>query len=291
MKKEDGFPGQISFVLPGKILSLIRENPMISDLYLTDIGYYPNARNHFRERPSGCEQSILIYCVEGKGKIRLNHMNHDVQADHYFIIPAGTPHSYHSDSKQPWSIYWIHFTGKKSAAFVRHAGIPISVERSKFSRTNERLGLFNDIFRNLDRGFGLETIEYVNQVLGLLLASFTHLQQFQESRKTDENDHVALSINFMLENLDKKLKLSEIAEAATLSVSHYSKLFQSRTGHSPIDYFIQLKVQKACRLLDNSGWMIADVARESGFEDQFYFSRVFRKVMGLSPAEYRKRKV
>ncbi|MEI7420905.1 MAG: AraC family transcriptional regulator [Prolixibacteraceae bacterium] len=291
MKKEDGFPGQISYVLPGKILNLVRENPLTSDLYLTDIGYYPHARNHFRERPAGCAQSILIYCVDGKGKIRLNNGNHEVQADEYLIIPAGTPHSYHSDMKNPWSIYWIHFTGKKSAAFVRHAGIPMQVERNKFSRTNERLSLFNDIFRNLDRGFGIEILEYVNQILGFLLASFTHLHQFQELRKADENDHVALSINFMLENLDKKLRLNEIAEAAELSISHYSKLFQTRTGHSPIDYFTQLKVQRACRLLDNSGWMIADVARESGFDDQFYFSRVFRKVMGLSPAEYRKRKV
>lgn len=291
MKKEDGFPGQISYVLPGKILSLVSENAMTSDLYLTDIGYYPNARNHFRERPAGCAQSILIYCVDGKGKIRLNNSTHEIVADQYFIIPEGIPHSYYSDTKLPWSIYWIHFTGKKSAAFVRHAGIPKQIERNKFSRSNERLSLFNDIFRNLDRGFGIETIEYVNQILGYLLTSFTHLHQFQELRKADENDLVALSINFMLENLDKKLKLNEIAKAVTLSVSHYSKLFQTRTGHSPIDYFIQLKVQKACRLLDNSSWMIADVARESGFDDQFYFSRVFRKVMGLSPAEYRKRKV
>src|SRR5665648_265769 len=122
-----------------------------------------------------------------------------------------------------------------------------------------------------------------------LLASFTHLNQFREIRKTEENDPVAQSINFMLEHLNRKLKLEEIASETGLSASHYSRLFQNRTGHSPIDYFIQLKIQRACRLLDNSGWMIADVSREMGFDDQFYFSRVFRKVMGMSPGEYRKR--
>ena len=60
MKKEDGFPGQISFVLPEKIVGLIKENPLISDLYLTDIGYYPQAKHHFRERPMGSAQFILI---------------------------------------------------------------------------------------------------------------------------------------------------------------------------------------------------------------------------------------
>ena len=67
MKKEDGFPGQISFILPEKIEVLIRRNPLISDLYLTDIGYYPRARNHFRERFSGSAQFILIYCTDGQG--------------------------------------------------------------------------------------------------------------------------------------------------------------------------------------------------------------------------------
>jgi AraC-like DNA-binding protein len=134
-------------------------------------------------------------------------------------------------------------------------------------------------------------LEYVNLCLPHLLASFTHLSQFRLIREPGEKDPVAQSINFMLENVTLKLKLEEIAAETSLSASHYSRLFLNRTGHSPIDYFIQLKIQRACRLLDNPGWMIADVAREMGFDDQFYFSRVFRKVMGMSPAEYRKRRV
>jgi AraC family transcriptional regulator of arabinose operon len=290
MKKEDGFPGQISFVLPEKITKLSRENPLNSDLYLTDIGYYPQASHHFRQRPSGCAQYILIYCVNGRGEIRLGETLHIVPEDHFFIIPSGMPHSYHSDEQQPWSIYWIHFSGLKAGLFARYACRPVPVDRSKFSRINERFGLFSDIFRNLDRGFSIETLEYVNLCLVYLLASFTHLSQFRELRKADENDPIALSINFMLGNLGRKLRLADIASEIGLSASHYSRLFQSQTGHSPIDYFIQLKVQRACRLLDNSGWLITDVSREAGFDDQFYFSRVFRKVMGLSPAEYRKRR-
>ena len=290
MKKEDGFPGQVSFVLPEKITGLSRENPLNSDLYLTDIGYYPQASHHFRERPGGCAQYILIYCVEGRGEIRLGEILYVVPADHFFIIPAGMPHSYHSDEQHPWSIYWIHFSGAKAGLFARASCCPVPVDRSKFSRISERLSLFSDIFRNLDRGFSIETLEYVNLCLNYLLASFTHLSQFREIRKADENDPVAISINYMLENIGRKLRLGDLAFEVSLSGSHYSRLFQTRTGHSPIDYFIQLKIQRACRLLDNSGWLIADVSREAGFGDQFYFSRVFRKVMGMSPAEYRKRK-
>jgi len=290
MKKEDGFPGQISFVLPEKIIGLVRENPLISDLFLTDIGYYPHANHHYRERPMGSSQFILIYCVEGSGEIKIGDVQHLLPADHFFIIPAGVSHTYHSDEHNPWSIYWIHFSGARAKLFARLACQCIPIERGKTSRINDRIDLFSEIFRNLDRGFSIETLEYLNLLLNHLLASFTHLSQFQLVNQAGENDPIAQSINYMLENLTKKLKLGEIATETGLSASHYSRLFLNRTGHSPIDYFIQLKIQRACRLLDNSGWMIADVSRETGFEDQFYFSRVFRKVMAMSPANYRKRK-
>lgn len=291
MKKENGFPGQISFVIPEKITRLIRGNVLISDLYLTDIGYYPKARYHFRERPAGCSQFILIYCMEGKGEIRLNETVFMVPADHFFIIPAGMPHSYHSNEQNPWSIYWIHFSGLKSGIYSRFACQTMAIDQGKNSRVSGRVELFSEIFRNLDRGFSIETLEYVNLCLPHLLASFTHLSQFRLIKESGEKDPVSQSINFMLEHLTKKLKLDEIASETGLSASHYSRLFQTRTGHSPIDYFIQLKIQNACRLLGNSGWTIADVSREMGFDDQFYFSRVFHKVMGMSPVEYRKRGV
>jgi len=291
MKKEDGFPGQVSFVLPEKIIVLIKGNPLISGLYLTDIGYYPKAHHHFRERPSGSTQFILIYCVDGQGEIRIGDASHPVLADHFFIIPAGMAHSYHSDEQNPWSIYWIHFSGAKAGLFARQVCRSLPIDRGKTSRISYRIDLFSEILRNLDRGFSIETLEYINLCLNYLLASFTHLNQFRLVKQSGENDPIAQSINFMLENLNKKLKLGDIAKETNLSASHFSRLFMSRTGHPPIDYFIQLKIQRACRLLDNSGWMIADVSRETGFEDQFYFSRVFRKVMDMSPAEYRKRRV
>jgi len=291
MKKEDGFPGQISFVLPEKIEGLIRRNPLISDLYLTDIGYYPLARHHFRERSNGSSQFILIYCIEGEGEIKAGETRHTILADHFFIIPAGMPHAYRSNENNPWTIYWIHFSGVKAGLFARSACQCTVVERGKTSRISDRIDLFSEIFRNLDRGFSLETLEYTNLCLNYLLTSFTHVSQFRLVKQAGENDPVAQSINFMLENLGRKLKLSDIASQTGLSPSYYSAIFQSRTSHPPIEYFIQLKIQRACRLLDNSGLLISDVSRETGFDDQFYFSRVFRKVMGMSPLEYRKRRV
>ena len=289
MKKQDGFPGQLSYVVPARILELVNRNPLIADLYFTDIGYYPQARHHFRERKKGVAQAILIYNVGGKGLITIGQTSYEIPPDHFFFIPSDMPHAYYADDQDPWSIYWIHFTGSKSGLFSRMALQPIPIERGKNSRINERLELFNEIFKNLDRGFGIETLEYTNLCMSHLLASFTHLGQFRLVIESRGKDPVGQCINFMLENLNRKLKLEDMATEVNLSASHFSRLFTNRTGHSPIDYFIQLKVQRACRFLDNSDRNIAEVAREMGFEDQFYFSRQFRKVMNMSPREYRNR--
>ena len=73
MKKGEGFKGEKSVVLPDSIIDNLRINPLTKLLYVTDIGYYPNAKFHFRERTKGIAQHVLIYCVEGEGSISSFH--------------------------------------------------------------------------------------------------------------------------------------------------------------------------------------------------------------------------
>ena len=287
IKKQDGFPGQQSYVIPPRIIDQLKESPLCSDIYLTDIGYYPRARHHFREREKGSEQTILIYNVEGSGNIIVGSQKITLAADHFFIIPDGVPHAYSADTIDPWSIYWIHFAGTKANHLGKPTLQPISVPRTNNSRIIERIDLFNELFYILERGFSLENMEYTSQTLPRLIASFTYMTQYRSIKEPFSKDPVSQSINFMLENINRKYKLEELAKVVKLSASHYSRLFLSRTGHSPIDYFIQLKIQRSCRMLDHDERSIADVAREIGFEDPFYFSRQFKKVMNRSPREYR----
>ncbi|QGY45733.1 helix-turn-helix domain-containing protein [Maribellus comscasis] len=291
MKRKEGFPGQLSYIIPKGTLQKLIQNPLFEDLYLTDIGYYPHALYHYRERAEGISQSILIYSVEGSGFINIAGNLYKLPPDHFFIIPQNTPHSYFADKKDPWSIYWIHLEGKKSK-FISHSfSQPTPIERTNTSRINDRLELFGEIFKCLEMGHGIEILEYVNMCLPRLLATFTHIKQYRSINEPINNDPVGLAINFMLENLKKRLSLKQLAKEVHLSGSYFSRLFLSRTGFPPIDYFNQLKIQQSCRLLDNKELSIADVAREIGMEDQFYFSRMFRKVMNQSPREYRKGRI
>jgi AraC family transcriptional regulator, arabinose operon regulatory protein len=109
--KKDRFFGDRSFVLSKRQMAMVQNNPLVSDLYITDMGFYPHANNHYRKRIKGTAEFILIYCIDGEGFIKTMGTVYQLVSDSYFIIPVHTPHSYWASENAPWSIYWIHFTG------------------------------------------------------------------------------------------------------------------------------------------------------------------------------------
>ena len=81
--------------------------------------------------------------------------------------------------------------------------------------------------------------------------------------------------------------MDEIATQFHYSPSHYTALFKKKTGLSPIDYFIRMKIYYAWQLLTQRELIIKEIADKIGYEDPYYFSRIFKKVTGKSPAQYK----
>src|SRR4051812_34904444 len=94
-RKKEGFEGQKAVVIPRKIISSqCASNSVIGNMYITDIGYYPKAKFHYRERPHGADQHILIYCLEGKGEVSIKKSSYSINAGDFFIVPQKTAHKY-----------------------------------------------------------------------------------------------------------------------------------------------------------------------------------------------------
>jgi transcriptional regulator GlxA family with amidase domain len=102
-------------------------------------------------------------------------------------------------------------------------------------------------------------------------------------------ERIGRSIAYMVEHLDQPLQVSTLAAQASVSPSHYFALFKRQTGTAPIDFFIRLRMNHARELLECTCSSVKEVAATMGYDDPFYFSRVFKSVHRVAPAEYRKR--
>src|ERR1700761_7851947 len=111
LKRRDGFIGEKLINVPLKLLEEAKEKyPELFHLYITQIGYFPRATYHYRERRKGCEDNILIYCLQGKGHYILHEKRYLVQCNEFIIIPATDKYMrYWADKDDPWTIYWVHF--------------------------------------------------------------------------------------------------------------------------------------------------------------------------------------
>ena len=121
-KKRDGFAGELLISIPQNVLAgAIQKGQILPhQLYVSHIGYFPKALYHYCQRPQGCVDNILFYCVQGKGYYTLDGHTFTLNPNQYVIVPAtDKPLVYWSDTEDPWSIYWVHFTSDALQAFNR----------------------------------------------------------------------------------------------------------------------------------------------------------------------------
>lgn len=286
-RKKEGFLGQQMIVLPPNSLEIIKNNLLINNFYFTAIGYYPNAEFHDRLRTEGSDEYIMLYCTEGEGRVSINDKLHLLKPNTYLIIPPYVSHHYKSSIENPWTLYWVHFTGSRAKVIYNR----FSLEQEptvRFIPYNENsVKSFLDVIKLLQISFDERTLEISNINITHFVCSFVYHQQIQQN--ASENNMVNNSIEYMKLNLNKTLKIQDLAFKENLSVSRYSEIFKASTGQPPIHYFINLKIQKSCQLLYFTDRSVKEIAVEFGFSDQYYFSRVFKKFMGTPPSKYRKK--
>lgn len=284
-KIKAGFLGQTMVVLdPDKKKKLVF-NLFFRNLFPDAIGYFPNAKHHNRSRKNGVSEYILLYCLAGEGWIKSNGKTIQLKPNTGYIIPKNTGHKYGSSLKEAWSIYWLHFEGDYAKTFYERfsassdAAVNIAFDES-------RITLLTEIIKLLESDFTDEKIELTHFKLIAFLSSLS----YSNTSNNAISDTISLSITFMKTHLSAILTIEVLANQACYSISRYSELFKQKTGYSPIQFFIRLKIQKSCEYLYFTNLNIKEICKEVGFEDPYYFSRMFKKQISVSPSEYRKTK-
>ena len=277
--------GSIRYLLPKPVIKDLKENPISMSLYPVAMGFYKKAQDHTMSRTNH-DDYLLIYCVNGEGFLKQDNKSIKISAGDFIVLPKSISHEYSSKKKSPWSIYWVHCDGTLAKDYI--------AQISKQTSTNVlSIGLHSRLITEfealLDTRLSRSLFESYLHSCSLLSQIITHtsLLYKQTQHKFDKSLDLEAIRSLMLTHIHQQLDIDTLANTANLSKFHFIKRYKALTGRTPINDFIQMKIEKACHLLDISDTSIATIGLELGYEDAYYFSRVFNKVMGISPSQYR----
>jgi AraC-like DNA-binding protein len=280
--------GRQRIEIPKNILKTrVQNNPLLAHLHICSIGYYPKAKDHYTYRKKGLAENFIFYCVDGQGWYKIGDQQYNVGPNEFFILPQDTEHAYGSDSEKPWSIYWIHFGGNALAELNKVHAVQQHFKPTHIASRDETLAIFKRMFKTLQLGYSIDNLLFANMCLTHFLTLFVYNIRHYDTENKDKLDCVDNAILYMREHINENISLGDLSKHYNYSVSRFSNLFRQKTGYAPIDYFLQMKMQKASQLLDFTNQSVKEIAFTLGFDDPYYFSKRFRTIIGISPKKYR----
>ncbi|WP_404369262.1 AraC family transcriptional regulator [Marinobacter sp.] len=273
----------IRYVIPEPVIRALAEHPLTRDLYPVAFGHYRKAAGHHMHREYH-NDDLLIYCTEGEAYLRIGEEPCVVRGGDLVLLPAGAAHRYTAAPDNPWSIHWVHYTGPLAPDFRKHMGFGKSAHVLHLGRQPRLLVDFNGLLSVRQTGFRTPGLVHVANRLRQLLAAVP--LSAGETIQAQQPD-LELIHGFMREHLDERISLNQLADLAGLSPAHFATRYRALTGVSPIQHFLHLKVEQACQMLDTTELSFTQISDLLGYDDNYYFSRLFKKVMGQSPTDYR----
>lgn len=281
--KEDDFLKERTIDLPIEVFSEYAENSLVRRMYPTDVAFFPKADHYDMNREDRAEEYIFMYCTEGEGAVRVNEKQYMLRKNEAFCIPQFQRYCCHSDTGSSWSLFQIHFKGEDTQYFPLEDCKIVSFRSACASR--QMMYLFEQLLRVLNETYTLGSFIYMSQILSVILTETYYRQKGSEA--VEQNRHVKGIVRYMNQHIGENLSMECICEEAGLSKSYVNAIFFKCTQLAPIEFFTHMKMQEACRLLRTSDLYVYEIAQQLGYKDQYYFSRVFKKVVGMSPREYK----
>jgi AraC family transcriptional regulator of arabinose operon len=239
-------------------------------------------------RPGGTNDWLLIATVSGLGRVRYPGGRVDLPERSVLVTRPGTPHDYGPAPNHPWHLRWAHFHPRPhwlawlawppASAGLMHLTIS---DRNLYDRIIDALAEAADHCHSPSRHqIGLAMCALERALILLDTAN-------PRSRRARYDRRIVRAMDFMTDNLARKLTMTRIARAAGLSTSRLAHLFREQLGQTPGQFIEQQRMDQARQLLVLTTRPINEIARQLGFQSPFYFSRRFTRAVGISPREYR----
>jgi AraC-like DNA-binding protein len=226
--------------------------------------------------------TVLQHTISGTGRLRYQSRNYKLQAGDTLLVLVPHNHRYWLEKGDRWEYFWISMNGEETLRIhklvLAAAGPVLKLQPS----TVDHLA---DCSLRLIRG---ATSPGTASAIAYEAAMALYDDVFGSPAAAAEPSTMQPVIDHINANLDKPLPVSDLAEIVGLSRAHFSRSFAKSEGVPPAEFVLQQRLQRAVKLLTRADFLpVKEVAILCGFEDANYFSKVFRRVYGTHPTEFR----
>lgn len=228
----------------------------------------------------------LVYITRGGGRFEsATAGSQQIKAGDAFVAFPGEWHRYRPDPDTGWDEYWVEFDGDHARHIMEQRDLSKSEPVLAVRQHEAIVGLFLDmteLIRQGQPGFEHIIATQAGQIVARMLAAHRH-----RGGDGDEAALIRRACVRILELQDREIDFGALAIELGLSQSGFRKKFRRVTGMPPGQYLQQLRLNRACEWLRHDRLTITEIAAQLGYESVFYFSRLFKRKLGMSPSGYR----
>ncbi|CAG7627455.1 HTH-type transcriptional activator RhaR [Paenibacillus solanacearum] len=235
----------------------------------------------------------LHYIVSGRGTYVMNGVEHAIGAGKVMIFVPDTLFEWRIAKTEDVEIYHIRYDYQmvfkdKQHWLMQPPGDGLASLRGMLAleRPQEVRMLFDKVFKLWKACDSLSQYrcDLAFRELWLLLAEQVRDQQYW----SDTESAIQFTFEYITEHYRSPLTIEQLAKQAGISAGHYSREFKRLFGVGPKEHIIRVRINHAKELLVTTGLNLTDVAKRVGYDDEFYFSRVFKRITGMTPSSYAK---
>ncbi len=250
-------------------------------LVCTDNNY--KEPNLHRWGPGTREIYSLHYIVSGKGYVVFRGVTYALSAGDAFLVFPEEEILYYPEESEPWAYRWVDFKGADAKALIARTGF------SKKCPVVRGMQGVEPLFHIYEEGvYGELAKERYAAKVYLLLTHF-----LKETKEPEEKRSYFEDAAEMIQNSywKQELNVGQLANSLNVERSYLYRLFIEHTGISPQEYLTEVRMERACELLLTTELSVQAVAGSVGYKDALYFSRLFRKRKGITPSNYRLKRI
>lgn len=232
----------------------------------------------------GREDYYLMYVVEGALTVGTPCGDRRAEVGDFVLFPPHYPYKYTFSGEGSISYYFVHFTGSYAQGLLDALSLaPLPyIGRAGFSESVSRtISSIFDLYAREDPLREVKSSALLQTVLATLAG---------KTRGGGGRSRLKRSLPYINAFYTENISVPELAAMENLSVSRYNALFREIVGSSPIRYITELRMNQACSLLATTDLDIGTIGQAVGYEDKHFFSKTFKRHIGVPASEYRKNK-